>query len=111
MRKKANLLLAIKRAQAPGACSYRAGCVIAKLADIEDPTGELRARLRSACAGSIREDKCPIGIMQCLGFDIGPLAQYDLYLLSELQYMWDAGCLAGEEAALRSSMAQLVEAW
>lgn len=100
---RANLLLAIDRAEGKGDCSYRAGCVIAQLADIEDPSGATREALTSV-TDEAGEDDC-IPVQHC---GVHPaLAGYDPKLLRCLQSEWDTD--DGTEADARRRMRLKVE--
>jgi hypothetical protein len=104
------LLLAIERAENFGACSYRAGCVIAQLADIEDPTGALRRSL-----SEYTPDSDSSGIwehfMSRRPDDLKPLREYSLNCLQQMQSIWDNAVDHPDENSARAAMRAYVDSY
>lgn len=74
---KERLLKAVELAQAPGACSYRAGCVVAQYADLE---GWDRERWP--------DKESVLGLLQHKLLPMMPAG--DVMLLGDLQDIWDS---------------------
>lgn len=89
-----NILEAIRKAKAPGSCSYGKGCVIAQLALIEGVSQEqLQEWDRGIPHANIEGSASISQIEMHTKSEDYPLGDYPIQLLDRLQDYWDSEAL------------------